>query len=580
MTFTPPPETHASHGWRREGFEVALIGPEAMQHRELLVRAGYAVRGARRGDQAAQLFQSPEPVDVIVLDFSLQGRPPEAILLFSRRTSAAAQLIAIVPAQDADAFRRAFLAGARDVLPTPARGEDLLAAVDLLVEPRALSGLLGRLRSQYGVDDETHALPAAPGPNVAHQKNAALDAEITRLRAQLDDLRTRHDEELKRLRQQALDAVTDRDRLLDSRNEARERLADSRKELREGAAQLRMLERACEELQRKLKDSRDQRRSFEARLTQAKERIRSLEQAMREHVEQAERSVKLDMEFTEVSAPPDGLEVDVEEALAARDEDAQRLEELEAALDERSRLAARVAELESQLARVEQRVGTNEVKELSDLEEALERRAEDEERLAELDEAMALRDGLEREVERLRKDLSRGDGGDAEELVELHDAYDQTLALLDAVRSDRAGLKRRVADLEREAADALMRIEELSPLVAEVAQLRGELRTERDRAQAAKRSAGRVRTQFSQLDRASAALEDELVAAQRSMVLGRARGDVLSVELHHVRAALTDAHAARSETLQRLREAELELDSLRVTVAALSADRRSSRSRR
>ena len=41
-------------------------------------------------------------------------------------------------------------------------------------------------------------------------------------------------------------------------------------------------------------------------------------------------------------------------------------------------------------------------------------------------------------------------------------------------------LKRRMVDLERESADALTRVEELSPLTAEVERLRSELRSERD----------------------------------------------------------------------------------------------------
>jgi DNA-binding NarL/FixJ family response regulator/outer membrane murein-binding lipoprotein Lpp len=550
-----------------------------MRHRDLLVRAGYGVRGTEHGDQAAQVFAEPKPVDVIVLDFALSGRPPEAVLLFSRRTSSAASLIGLVPSQDADAFRRAFLAGARDVLPSPARGEDLLAAVDLVMEPRALEAVIDRMRLQLGSADETIPLPPAPG--VHGVRITRLEDDVAKLTKKLSLQKRKHAEEMTGLRQQALDAVTERDRLIDSRNQVREKLAISRKEMRETATQLRMMERAAEELQRKLKSARDQRRSFESRLSQAKTRIDTLERSLHEHVEAAEREVQsqVEEEFTEVSAPPPAI--DPEEALLARAEDEQRLQELEDAMGERARLAERVRDLEAQLLGSTAATPLDTTSAEGDaLEDALAERAQDEERLAELESAIEQKRGLEDEVARLRKMLKGTGEQDLSELDELREAHEQTLGILDAVRLDRDTLKRRVSELERESADALMRVEELQPLTAEVERLRADLRAEREALLGARQKAGRAATRVGQLDRTSAVLEDELAASQRALILTRARAEVMNGELADVRAALVQARASRNEALEQVREAEAELDSLRVTVATLAADRAASRSRR
>ncbi len=587
----PIPPTSSTLGWRREGFEVALIGPEAMRHRELLLRAGYRVRGALQGDRAQRVFADDVAVDVIVLDFALEGRPPEAVLLFSRGTSAAAALVALVPAQDSDGFRRAFMAGARDVLPTPSRGEDLLASVDYLLEPRALQSTVDRLRQQLGAD-ETIALP--PSKPSADDKAAviALEAQVAELRREIERLREKHDKQQQqsatRLQQQVMLVVGERDRALASLEQAKQKARSFRREALDGQGQLRLLERACEELQLKLKDARDQRRAVESRLVEAQKRTRTLEQVIHQHVQAAELEVQSAQALLEVPRS----DVDPEAALLEREQDERRLAELEGAMKERDDLERRVKELELELAKVSETSTRSaaaadgfgsertraEIDTASELEAALAARAEDERRLAELDGVLVERERLDAEVRRLQQALSEEsvDPRTAEleaELRDLADAHGETTAMLEAVRVDRESLSRRLAELEREAADAVMRVEELAPLVGEVERLRAELRAERDARQHALRNTAQLTTQSSALDRETTTLAWELEAKQRRLVLAYARQEVLSGELAKLREQMAAETRSREALLEKLRAAEEELGRLRSAFGASSLKR-------
>jgi chromosome segregation ATPase/CheY-like chemotaxis protein len=603
MIQAPPPTEGATPGWRRAGFRIALIGPEAMRHRDLIDRAGYEVKGSSSGDGAQRVFAGDAPYDIIVLDFALEGRPPEAVLLFSRGSSSGAPIIAMVPAEHAESFRRAFMAGARDVLPSPARGEDLLASIDLLLEPRSLQAQIDRMRVQFGLDGETAALPAAPGLGV---KEAALEVELVKLNKRLEDLAEEHRLELDAARHEAQEAERAREKVLEDRLKQSSRLDSTRKEMREGAAQLRLMERACEELQRKLKDARDQRRGVEARLQEARVRIEQLEGVVREQIAgEEERFVSPD-EFTEISEPPAAM--DPEEALAQREADSVRLEELERALEERARLAARVGELEEQLTQGHLAIGApDEGDDATDPEAVLRARAEDEARLKELDDALAAKRELEERVGDLERSLSgertarerlaeleallqeredriqilEREGGDAlsDRVNDLEQTLRETQDLLSAVRRDRDSLKRRMVDLERESADALTRVEELSPLTAEVERLRSELRSERDAHLLVRQNAGSLESRTSQMDRAAEQLSDELTARQRALVLAHARNEQLAAELSDARSALAESRDAQHAAVQQMHELEAELESLRITVAALATERQGQRGR-
>lgn len=618
MTEPPPEPSIVSSGWRRERFHIALVGAEAVRHHDLLARAGYRVRSAADGNAASELFVPDEPLDAIVVDFALGGRPPEAILLFARRTNAAAPLIAVVPAHESDAYRRAFHAGARDVLPAPARGEDLVAAVDLVLEPRALSEALERLRTALGVDDE--ATPLATAPDGRRSQIGALEGEIARLRQDLESHRARQKTEGARLRQQALDAVTERDRALESREAARKKLALAKKELRERDAELRMVERACEELQRKLKDARDQRRVLESRLGDAERRASTLEASLRGRLGSERRVLPLGRVHDERTHPP-GLadlpptsgehrQADPEEALTARAEDERRLAALDDALRERARLEARVRDLEAMLEQegtfYSPQATVPEMADASELERHLSRRDEDERRLAELEDLLGQRERLlaklakledalsdhdarQRRVAELERMLEERDarlrrleetrpmpvafGPGAEgleaELLALRERHAETLGVLDAVRTERDGLRRRLGELEREAADALMRVDELSPLLSEVEHLRAQLRR-------AEEGLEEARARLELADLARATVEDQLAARQRELILAHAKGEIMSATVEDLRAQLAFLQRSRDEAWARIAPFEAELESLRLQLAALPVGRRPS----
>jgi CheY-like chemotaxis protein len=185
-------------GFQRRQYQVALVGEEALTHRELLERAGYSTIGASDGSEAATLFSGMDIIDVVVLDFAISGRPPEAILLFARDVLTSAPLIGLVPANKDEGFRRAFMAGARDVLPSPTRGEDLLDAIDLVLEPNYLSALVAELRGGEQAEG-LHFGQTDPSDNSARVE--ALELERDRLQQLLAQTEKAHQNELARAEQ-------------------------------------------------------------------------------------------------------------------------------------------------------------------------------------------------------------------------------------------------------------------------------------------------------------------------------------------------------------------------------------------
>jgi CheY-like chemotaxis protein len=478
--FRLPPQSFADvdlAAWRRDAYTVVLVGPYAAPVRDLVARAGYRVVDADDGDKATDLFARGLAADAIVLDFATEGRPPEAVLLFARQTSPDAQIIAIVPPNRDDAFRRAFLSGARDVLPAPPRGEDLLAAIDLVLEPRGLQDLVEELRARGFEDDQsTMALPHVEDRVVL----VRLENDLREAKAEIERLRREKDEATASFRQQALDAITDRDRLLESRDELRKKLALARRDLKEREAQQSLLERACEELQRKLKDARDQRRDAEARVLEADARVRALEDEVESQRQQSFHSPTIETK--------DGI-VDPEMALSARAIDEERLAEIDEIYALYQDSIARVSVLESKLrARgelsdeaKESDIGppTGEISDATrstlthEREELLGRIEQLEGELATREAALFVTAHPDDENAALTLEVALA------ELTDLRDQNAETLGRLDAARMERDALKRRLTDVEREAADALTRVEELNPLLEELERVRRELLVER-----------------------------------------------------------------------------------------------------
>ncbi len=567
--FLSPPQT-----WHRDRYRLALVGAEAAKHRDLVGRAGYVVVVAGDGHEASAIFHETEPFDVVVLDFALKGRPPEAVLLFSRRTSPGAPCIALVASDDAEQFRRAFLAGARDVLPVPARGEDLLSSIDTVLEPRALGELVDGLKHEMSRGTRGEAV-RAPG-----SANAGV-------RVIVDE---RAKEEASALRQQALDAFAERDRAVQARASGQKKVTSLRRQIKERDQRLALMERACEELTGKLKALRDERRTFEARALEAERRIALLETALlqpgsvllesastnpgvprfgaprtapspmpsdpdaearlfesddhqriapprsaqgkgtfargheqsdedtisvrfkggparsaageelehvfQSYVESERRIAELRDELDQGSAPAasDIDFVDAEDVLSARALDERRLEELEATLEHRAALEKRVKELEGELLHVEglkARIGELELTlaarhAVAENERDSKRPPDQRAALRRIDELEALlteRDGKISALESMRtlekQDHRRQLDAAQSALISERESHAEARGILDAIRMERDSLRRRVVELEREAAEALTRVEELTPLLTDMERMRAELRAEK-----------------------------------------------------------------------------------------------------
>ncbi len=590
--FRVPPSSYAGPdtSWRRDAYRVALIGPECTPHHELVERSGYQVLTAADGDAATDLFGQGEAVDALVLDFDSDGRPPEAVLLFARRTSAGAPVIAIVPANKNEAYRRAFLAGARDVLPAPARGEDLLAAIDLVLEPRGLADIVEELRAQGFEDPEgTVPLMASAGADVA-QRIAVLEQELRQKEEQIDEILRRKRTGTATFRQQALDAITARDRALESRERVKQKLASARRDLKERDAQLRLIERACEELNSKLKESLEHRRVVERQLVDALERLTALEGAV------GEVTVPTPASPADAEAPPPGHAatppaeemsepmLDPELALEVRDVDARRLDEMEELWVAYQEGLRRIRELEAALdGRTDP--GRRSVDAL-DPDDALALREEDEGRLEDLERAHEDRTRMLDRIAELESQLlqrraedrvsSAGISGERAitlevALAELDSERGAHAETLDAIRLDRDALLRRVDDAERDAADAETRLEELSPLSEQVERLRRELHAEQASHQSTRERLTRLQEQVGTDAGDPATSSPSTPLSSPAEVWERA--DQLQFELDRARAELDVGEKLRLDLETRLKQQDAELHSLRVRNAALLGDR-------
>lgn len=574
MAFTRSNFSVAAHDFKRETYSAALVGPEAVRHADLIKRAGYRVTVADDGSAASQLFVG-EPVDIIVLDFALTGRPPEAVLLFSRRTSADAPVIALVPADTDDGYRRAFLAGARDVLPTPSRGEDLLAAIDVAIEPRALAEVIERLRGDDDDDDDALLSDETPA------SSAKTTVEVERVRREYEERVRTLEDDLDSFRRQALDAVTERDRLVESRANARRRLAEVKKELKERQAHLTMTEQACEALQRKLKDARDHRRHLESKYKRLEKHLKGDKAAAARG--SIDRSITLAPDEV-IDALADGF-VDPEEALRVRAVDEQRLEQLEAAYEKFQESEARIKDLEAQLEAA--RAATNisgapegtpseeEQRKQKDLEEEIALRLRLEVQVADLERELGAHKSQGQRIADLEAQLAASEAllhqlddalGDdeaaaqaARALILEQEAHAETLGKLDAALVERDGLKARLREAEREAADAFTRLDELDPLIGEVEQVRLELHAERLRHAATRR----LLDQVADVDENAAPAE--LLKAQREE-------ERLQRELDEERRKRGDLESDLKQARSQIKRLSSEQEQMRMTIAALATD--------
>jgi|GEM_PF-2017879 len=467
--FTRPNATFTGHDVERRSFRIALVGPQAIAHLPLVERAGYQVHTAADGLQAADLF-GREELDVVVLDFELKGRPPEAILLFSHRTSPDAVMVAMVPAEEDEYFRRAFLAGARDVLPSPARGEDLLGSIDFVLEPRVLADLVDDLRGGGDFDDDEGTAPDARGTQLDMMRK-----ELTRTRSLLDEERSRLMEESARFRQQALDAVLDRDRMRESRDRARRRLTATKAELKDRKAQLAITERACEALQDKLKETRDSERDL-----------------------LSGRGDDDDAELTRMTmdpsralpvapgpAPTTGEVVDPVLALEQRNADAERLEQVESAQERLTNARADLKKIEEK-TNAGQPVSDDEKRNLDQLKDALQREVESLE-------------AAQREIDQQRLHIAALENtrlsleGQVASLEREREAALSEAAMYRSVTfsdqgTDEKALMLRLEEKERELADCWTQLDELMPLKSDIESLRSQLHAERGAHLATKRA--------------------------------------------------------------------------------------------
>jgi DNA-binding NarL/FixJ family response regulator len=571
---------------RRDRFRVALVGKPAVEHAEMIRRAGYVVVAAEDGVAAGRLFrQDAEPYDALVIDFALEGRPPEAVLLFGRRTSPSAPVVALVPADEDEAFRRAFLAGARDVLPSPARGEDILDAVDIVLEPRALEMLVDELRTQ---------LPAgARGADYAPEHEDALLEELEELRGKVRQVEARERRVTDQFRVQALEAVTAKDDLEDMVEDQNRRIVTQERNLKEMEARARLHERAAEELQLKLKEARDQRRKAEERASRAETRVHELE-----IIQEAFQPVGDTFTGPGDTNPTDvwslAEEADPEAALLARREDEVKLDELERVLAEKARLDARVEDLEETVSRPGQRKGEDGKTDVTpppvsmagpeqaELDRTRRQRDALEARVLELEVALSDAEGESEAIQHLKRTLAERDDrivalqrqrDVAEDMLTKLAGLEEELSLaqksarnaarsLHDARHERDQAGRRVKALELEIADAQVHLEEMGDVANERDQLSSKLRAERE-AHLSARNRLRALERSSREDRADRATHnDDLDAARRGLVLARARAESLQAEIERLKVEL---NAERAELVR-----------LRGTVASRSAAESSS----
>jgi CheY-like chemotaxis protein len=328
-------------GFQRKQYQVALVGEEALGHQELLERAGYATVGAKNGEEAATLFSGMEIIDVVVLDFAISGRPPEAILLFARDVLTSAPLIGLVPANKDEGFRRAFMAGARDVLPSPTRGEDLLDAIDLVLEPQYLAEMVARLSGEHSTEGRAYDR-TDPADHVAHVE--ALQLEKERLRKMLTDTEKAHQDELTRMDQD----------LSSMRNAWRDLQGKEVQSRRENNALERQLREKERELEKSRTDAKEERQRAE-RLKKERDRSRDDLDELRQEIALLEQEATADEPPHRLSRSSADLILKAD-LQRKDDEQAELRGRLDAVSTERDGLARQVKEAQRELADAETRL--------------------------------------------------------------------------------------------------------------------------------------------------------------------------------------------------------------------------------
>lgn len=262
--------TGAGITWERSLFRIALIGQVDEEHSNLLLNAGYRVQHAQTGDDASRLFAQKEPFDLVVLDFELADKPPEAILIFARRVSPATPFIAIVDAEQNEGYRRAFLAGARDVLCHPADPQDLLAAIDLSLEPIALTQLVRQLQNE----DQASAF------ELGHRQYENVTEPLGEESSQARALKSAQDEiaSLKKFREtNERERIREYDRSLKHQEEAELRVVQLEDELGIERKKTKAVQEETSCLKRDLEISKQRQQLLETRFHDAVAKNRTLE---------------------------------------------------------------------------------------------------------------------------------------------------------------------------------------------------------------------------------------------------------------------------------------------------------------
>jgi CheY-like chemotaxis protein len=262
--------TGAGVTWERSQFSIALIGPESVRHAAAIEKAGFQIATALSGQDAPALFAQPKSYDAIVLDFNIRDRPPEAILIFARRNSPNSPFVALVPPLDDESYRRAFLAGARDVLPTPTEQSDLVSAIDYTLEPRALTELVQQLQLAQDFDGMPHQTSGEEEPSNLGEGKREAEQEIEVLRRQLESLG--NTEQLN-----ARAAIRDRDRALLQQEKAERRALECEDMVSEYSVKNHQLESTHESLRRDIQIAHERLRLMESRFRDAVTHGRALE---------------------------------------------------------------------------------------------------------------------------------------------------------------------------------------------------------------------------------------------------------------------------------------------------------------
>lgn len=541
---------------KRQRFRVALVGKKAVVHEELVRRAGYRVELAPDGAIAGRLFrQDTKPFDGLVVDFELDGRPPEAVLLFCRRTSPSAPVIALVPHEDESGFRRAFMAGARDVLPSPVRGEDLLDAIDLALEPRALSLLLEEVRAQGPFDI----------PSYNPDEEDALVQEIQRLQAELSK-RNREQDNSQRFREQALRAVTERDAIEEEVQALKRELDRFKREHDKTNAEVRMHEQATRELHTRLKGTREAQRGAEHRAQSAERALNDL------RVQTGQFPIIVDDDDDESTASIRSFnreeELDPERALDQRHREESLLAELDRALEEKARLEQKLLGFEevthasvtnakanddeaTEIAKPSERSGLP-----AELDRVVRQRDFLGARVLELEAALSEAPEYNQEPdekdERLRALLRQRDAAEEQlkRMADLEMRYreaqkerEETLTQYDEILRARDHLRKHLEKTEVELADALVKIEELEDLAQESETLKANLRTERTAREQLKKRWMALQHAHKRLQRLENASDDENESQKRQLVMAIARGEALASELASAKIDLKNARA-------------------------------------